>query len=137
LGQGQQGNYNCLPLLTPRLRDFVKLKQVDGVVHDLITIGALHPCALELDHEQHPIGEQEAVHPQATAPEVELQNDVPHSLAARFRQGLSDDADTLADVLLKQADATAPLLALFGLDVEALAQRAACELVGDCKLRRT
>jgi len=50
----------------------MKLDQIDRVRHHLIAVCALDFCPLKFDDKQNSIGEQQTIHTQAAAMEIEL-----------------------------------------------------------------
>lgn len=102
---------------------FMKLREIDAVVCDLIEVCPQDLVPLELNDGNDPLPEKDAVQPQPSAPKVVLQYYV--FVITEVRRGQRplqkrDHSNLVVQMFLQKAHTGFPFLLLLWLDVEAL-----------------
>ena len=98
----------------------MELDEVDAIARDLLAIGGFESAALELDHRNDSVAEQHAVHAESTTTKVVFEDDMAILHELRRTQRRPENLDlmyTAPKPALQHADARAPLVVLFVLDV--------------------
>lgn len=109
----------------------MKLNQIDGIVHYLITIGPPKSRAFELDNKEHAVREKKTVHAKSSSTKIEFEDDVSNRLIAGLLERAPQNWQPISNVLLEHLHALAPFLILILLDFEIGFGGSPCELIGN------